>query len=100
LQHAATRCNTLQHAATRAWIVLEKKKASHGVAAKIGGRRTATHCIRLIHTATHCNTLQHNATQAWIALEEKKASHGVAFKLEEVGLYGSGGKPAWFLKVQ
>lgn len=39
------------------------------------------------------------AQKAWIALEEKKAADGVAFELEEIGLYGSGGKPAWFLKM-
>ena len=39
------------------------------------------------------------AQKAWIALEEKKATHGLEFKLEEIGLYGSGGKPDWFLKL-
>lgn len=39
------------------------------------------------------------AQKAWIVLEEKKAAHGVDFTLEEIGLYGGGGKPAWFLKM-
>ena len=33
--------------------------------------------------------------QAWVALEEK----GVAFELVEIGLYGAGGKPSWFLEM-
>jgi len=35
------------------------------------------------------------AQKAWIALEEKK----VDYELTEVGLYGSGGKPSWFIKM-
>jgi len=33
--------------------------------------------------------------QAWIALEEKK----VKYELVEINLYGSGGKPGWFLDM-
>jgi len=35
------------------------------------------------------------AQKAWVALEEKN----VAFELVEIGLYGSGGKPSWFLEM-
>ena len=35
------------------------------------------------------------AQRTWIALEEA----GVPFKFEEVDLYGAGGKPGWFLKL-
>jgi glutathione S-transferase len=39
------------------------------------------------------------AQKAWIALEEKKAVEGLNFAMEEIALYGSGGKPAWFMKM-
>uniref|UniRef100_A0A7S0DZ82 GST N-terminal domain-containing protein n=1 Tax=Hanusia phi TaxID=3032 RepID=A0A7S0DZ82_9CRYP len=35
------------------------------------------------------------AQKAWIALEEKK----VKYELVEINLYGSGGKPGWFLDM-
>ena len=49
LQHAATRCNTLQH---------PERQAILGVCG------TATHCNSLHLTATLCNTLQHPERQA------------------------------------
>jgi len=47
-QHCVTRCNTLQHTATRNSAFSCSLACSH----------TATHCNTLQHTATHCNTLQ------------------------------------------
>lgn len=35
------------------------------------------------------------AQKAWVALEEKQ----VEYEMVEVGLYGSGGKPSWFLDM-
>jgi len=35
------------------------------------------------------------AQKAWITLEEKQ----VPFELVEIGLYGAGGKPDWFMKM-
>jgi glutathione S-transferase len=35
------------------------------------------------------------AQRTWIALEES----GLAYDLEEVSLYGAGGKPGWFMKL-
>jgi len=55
LQHTATHCNTLQHAATE----LRATPA-------IGATRTATHTAT--HIAKHCNTLQHNTTYPAIDL--------------------------------
>ena len=50
LQHDATRCNMLQHAATHIFW--------SSVLALAG----SLHCNTLQHTATHCNTLQYTAT--------------------------------------
>jgi len=47
MQHTATRCHALQHAATHT--------APHTL-------HTAIHCNTLQHAATRCNTLQHAAT--------------------------------------
>jgi len=55
LQHAATRCNTLQHAASGVRDFAEEKVMHDG---KV---RTATHCNTLQHTAAHCTTLHHSA---------------------------------------
>jgi len=68
LQHAATRCNTLQHTSGAGQLGQEdtdnrgdaaNEMADNLVAVNIGpGRYRYT----LQHTATHCNTLQHAAT--------------------------------------
>jgi len=52
LQHAATRCNTLQHLyeLTATFLVLHVTKRC------TTQQHTATHCNTLQHTATHCNT--------------------------------------------
>ena len=50
LQHAATRCNTLQHS---------RSLQLFRFTCMIMLQYTAPHCDRLQHTATHCNTLQH-----------------------------------------
>ena len=57
LQHAATRCNTLQLC-----IWFETCFVNHDVIDNRALQHTATHCNSLQHTATHCNTLQHTAT--------------------------------------
>ena len=84
LQHAATRCtlqlsllslqlskNTLQHAATRctlqlslSWLQLSKNMLQH----------TATRCNTLQHimAATHCNTL-------WLSPSKKSLQHTAAY---------------------
>jgi len=91
LQHAAIRCNMLQHTiiCTRAGArgVISDNSASHVSYCKTRCNtrntlqhtheqvlevlsaetlhhtyHTATHCNTLQHTATHCNTLQHTAT--------------------------------------
>jgi len=49
LQHAATRCNTLQHTPAHAASCCRR---SHGVTLQ----HAATRCNTLQHTATHCNT--------------------------------------------
>jgi len=55
LQHAETRCNTLQHAAPHCIYNSRKKEAA-------SEQHTATHCNALQHTTAHCNTLQHATT--------------------------------------
>jgi len=57
-QHAATRCNTLQH------ILYDYTctKFHFPVIFHFLISTNATHCNTLQHTATHCNTLQHTAT--------------------------------------
>ena len=55
VQLTATRCNTLQHAATRCNRERPQRRTQR--------RSCATHCNTLQHTATHCNTLQHSATK-------------------------------------
>jgi len=57
LQQTATRCNTLQHAATRCNTL--QHTAAYPRPAVI---MTATHCNTLQHTATHCNAPNHTAT--------------------------------------
>jgi len=37
------------------------------------------------------------AQKAWLALEAKQPKAN--YVLEEIGLYGSGGKPKWFLDM-
>jgi len=56
-QHAATRCNTLQHTAWHAWV--EMTDAAYRCNAL---QHAATHCNTLQRTATRCNALQHAAT--------------------------------------
>jgi len=52
LQHAATRCNALQHTSSgRSSSTCQLRK-----------HYTATHCNTLQHTATQCNTLQHTSS--------------------------------------
>jgi len=57
LQHIATHCNTLQHAATR-YNKRRRQMDTRGV-----DSRTATHCNTLQHAATCCNMLQRAATR-------------------------------------
>jgi len=61
LQHIATRCNTLQHAATQETKSLKNILYWRAVCCNTL-QHTATHCNTLQHTATHCNALQHTAT--------------------------------------
>ena len=56
LQHAATRCNTLQH---NNYMHRRWRKCC---ALWIRHKRRCRDCTTLLHTATHCNTLQHAAT--------------------------------------
>ena len=64
--YTATRCNTLQHAATHcttvAYCGYTYIPACHGCSA-ISTRNT------LQHTATHCNTLQHTTTHYLHAMD-------------------------------
>ena len=88
LQHAATYCNILQHAATNFSGCVQCAFLTRCIRFILGGswcflvflviiahhtrmwvckhcntlQHTATHCNTLQHTATHCNTLQHTAT--------------------------------------
>jgi len=56
LQHTATHCNTLQHAACTEQINFR------GSLSRSLSQHAATRCNTLQHAATHCNTLQHTAT--------------------------------------
>jgi len=77
LQHAATRCNTLQHTPhcnfpTYPDPATLQHTAPHSHCNTLTPLNTATHCTTsacpdpaiLQHTATHCNTLQHTATHS------------------------------------
>ena len=56
--------------------------------------------MKMAHEVTlYTNKMCPFAQKAWIAIDEKKDARGTKFVMEEIGLYGSGGKPAWFLKV-
>jgi len=56
LQHTATRCNTLKHAATQ---------ATHcNTCGRCSNHQSKTHHNTPQHGATRCNTLQHTATPA------------------------------------
>jgi len=50
LQHAATCCNMLQHAATVDTCRCAKRTSS------CDGKQSSTHCIALQHAATHCDS--------------------------------------------
>ena len=81
LQHAATRCNSLQHTmhiescdCTLQHVVTHCNTLQHTAARCHTLQNTATHCNPLrhtihiapcvvsLHTTTHCHTLQHPAT--------------------------------------
>jgi len=61
LQHTATHCNTLQHAATTHCNTLQHAATHHNVLPFV--ETSATQCNTLQYTATHRNTLQHTATR-------------------------------------
>jgi len=58
LQRAATRCNALQHAATRC-IIARQRREQHSEQL-----RAAAHCDTLQHAATRCNALQISKAEA------------------------------------
>jgi len=63
VQHAATRCNTLQHAATQASnddeVTADGMTLTHNSSAPSAAGMAL--CTTLQHTATYCNTLQQAA---------------------------------------
>jgi len=61
MQHTATQCNTLRHAATKFKTLYQTADMCYHLMS-VEGRHATTHCSTLQHTATHCNTLQHSAT--------------------------------------
>ena len=73
---------------------------AHQRGQRLGSLRGGSAAARMAGEVTlYTNKMCPFAQKAWIALEEKKAAHGVPFAMEEIGLYGAGGKPGWFLKV-
>jgi len=64
LQHAATRCNTLQHNARRELANGGLLATNLQQPAKLCDtlQHTGIHCNLQQHIAMHCNTLQHTAT--------------------------------------
>jgi len=57
LQHAATRCNTLQHTATYTWM-----RSVKCVVWSSAYHTYSTYCNTLQHATIQCNILQHTAT--------------------------------------
>lgn len=51
--------------------------------------------VQALSDLNYCNFYFSSAQKVWIALE----ASGATYDMEEISLYGPGGKPGWFLKL-